>query len=489
MSTGQAGLQGQAPVITRGKVDPAEGKRVRPIDLMSEKAKYTKMWTVPDYRKVSPGELAGSTFMAVAQPEKGEKVIDFGCGTGRGSFYLAFMGAMDVTMLDFAPNCLDDDVKLAAKNQTGKLNFIEHDLMEDSPVFARYGYCTDVMEHIPTADVDRVLLNILSSARSVFFRISTEPDVMGPAYLNTPLHLTVQNYGWWAAKLLELDCTILHSENLGGAVDFYVTAWKQTLPNMEVNTVQPQILANIRENAKWPVNKITAHQIQDDVDVMLLCGGPSLSDFEDEIIEKWKAGTKVVTVNGAYNWALERGITNVNQCMLDARPFNKRFVEPARDDCYYFIGSQCDPSVFESLPHDRTFIWHCNTAEETVKLTNELYDEPAFCNGGSTVVSRAIVLLRVLGFKNQTIYGMDSCIFGDEHHAYPQLENEIPEPEVPVMVGDRTFICAPWMALQAFEFIRLIEHAGDEFSLTVKGDGLIAHILETGATLPLIKEL
>jgi hypothetical protein len=328
------GFAGQKPKLEIKPIDPKKPKKPRGFEALTEKEKYKKVWAMRDgaYRAVAPGELAGNTFVSVVKPEKGEEVIDFGCGTGRGSLWLGAMGGLNVTMLDFADNCLDDDMKTACKTQPDKYKFIEHDLMDKPPITARYGYCTDVMEHIPPDDVDKVLVNILGAAQSVFFRISTTPDIMGPKYFGegNHLHLTVQPYSWWVAKFIEHGCTILYSEDLGGAIDLYVSAWAKRLPEMEINTSVEKLCENIRENAKFGCNHIQAHEIQEDVEIMLLCGGPSLNDFKDEIIEKWKAGTKVVTVNGAYNWALDNGITNVNQCMLDSRPFNKRFCEPPR---------------------------------------------------------------------------------------------------------------------------------------------------------------
>ena len=197
---------------------------------------------------------------------------------------------------------------------------------------------------------------------------------------------------------------------------------------------------------------------------------------------------KTVTVNGTYNWAQERGITNVNQCMIDARPFNKRFVEPARDDCYYFIASQCDPSVFESLPHDRTFFWHATGSTAAVDVVDECYPEYIIAGGGSTVALRAITLMRVLGFKKMHIYGMDSCCVDGEHHAYSQPENNYKVKNIPVTVNGRVFDCQPWMAYQADDFVEMVKAIGDEFMLDVKGDGLIAHILKTGADGPIIEE-
>ena len=492
-TTARVGLGGEVPNTKITPIDPLKPKVERGIDTLSYQQLYEKMWTVDEYREVSPGELAGNTFLAVAKPERNSKVIDFGCGTGRGSFYLTFMGGMRATMLDFASNCLDEDVQNAMRNYPDKFEFIQHDLTLPAPSSAAYGYCTDVMEHIPEEDVDAVLYNILSSARQVFFRISTSLDVMGPRFVKKHLHVTVQDYAWWAAKFIEHGCSILHSEDLGGAVDFYVTAWKQKLPDMEVNTTQDQILENIKENAKWGCKHVRAHQVQEDAEIMLLCGGPSLNDYKDEIIQKHKDGVKIVTVNGAYKWCQDNGLHAVNQCMLDSRPFNKRFVEPARDDCFYFVGSGADPSVFEGLPPERTFYWHVYPYKDAMKIIAEDYPEHVMCVGGSTVALRAIVLMRILGFKNQTIYGMDSCLMDGEHHAYEQPENSGDPSTIVVNIETddgacRPFICQPWMALQAFEFIRMMEYAKDEFSLTVKGNGLISYILETGARLPELQE-
>jgi hypothetical protein len=49
----------------------------------------------------------------------------------------------------------------------------------------------------------------------------------------------------------------------------------------------------------------------------------------------------------------------------------------------------------------------------------------------------------------------------------------------------RVFSCAPWMISQATEFIEIIRRMGDAFELQIHGDGLLAHILEVGASATL----
>jgi hypothetical protein len=154
---------------------------------LSEKDLYRLMWQYDTYRVVAPGEDAVGTFMEVAKPVPGSMVIDFGCGTGRGSVALKKAG-LNPLLVDFADNCRDMEAIL--------LPFLEADLTQPIPLSAPYGFCTDVMEHIPTDDVGKVLTNILASAETVFFQISTVPDNMG-ALIGRPLHLTVRDHLWW----------------------------------------------------------------------------------------------------------------------------------------------------------------------------------------------------------------------------------------------------------------------------------------------------
>jgi hypothetical protein len=222
---------------------------------------------------------------------------------------------------------------------------------------------------------------------------------------------------------------------------------------------------------------------------MLLAGGPSLAEYENEIIAKRKLGIKAVTMNGSYGWALERGLGPVTQIVMDARPFNARFVQPIREDCLYLIASQCDPSVLKGLPRERTYIWH-TMIELTRDILTEHYPEGWYrVLGGATVLLRAIPLLGMLGYRRFSMYGCDSCLMGPEHHAYRQTENDH-APVVPIIATTdgrlisssdaegRIFYCHPWMIAQAAQFVEMIRSPiGDDLEIDIKGDGLLKHIL------------
>ena len=168
---------------------------------LSEREKYQLMWDFDSYRESSPGERVVDLFIDIVNP-KG-KVIDFGCGTGRAGIKIREKG-LDVLLIDFTDNCRDEEAQ--------SIPFIQCDLTKKIPAKSEYGFCTDVMEHIPTKDVETVIRNILNSAKTVFFQISTIEDSMGEL-IDQPLHLTVKPHSWWRDLFTSLGYEILWNDS------------------------------------------------------------------------------------------------------------------------------------------------------------------------------------------------------------------------------------------------------------------------------------
>ncbi len=184
-----------------------------PPEALSERDKYVKMWMLGAYRSLSPGEISAPVFLAAMNVEGKGPVIDFGCGTGRGGLALAREG-LDVMLTDFVSAARDEEAL--------ELPFLEWDLSKPCPLRAPYGYCCDVMEHLPPDQVEPVILNIMASASKVFFQIATVPDNFG-AVIGHQLHLTVRPHEWWADQLSR-SCAVAWDSRLEGRSQFVVEA-------------------------------------------------------------------------------------------------------------------------------------------------------------------------------------------------------------------------------------------------------------------------
>lgn len=182
----------------------------------AERQKYEKIWNNKNYRLVAPGESFVLPFIKSVRPKKGSTIYDYGTGTGRAALFLTLRG-FDVTPLDIAENCMDEEV---AERIGDKLQLVNlFDLPEDMPA-KDYGFCTDVMEHIPPEKVDTVLGNIKRTCGSCFFNICFTEDHFGET-IGEHLHLTVEGFEWWLDKLREFG-TVTQGRDLINIGVFYV---------------------------------------------------------------------------------------------------------------------------------------------------------------------------------------------------------------------------------------------------------------------------
>lgn len=170
-----------------------------PKEILSEREKYERMWAVKGYRAHSPGEAAVETFLTHVKG-RGD-LVDIGCGTGRAGLKLKEAG-FTVTLMDFTDNSRDYAAMV--------LPFIQHDVTQPFPFFSYYGFCADMLEHIPTEQVAVVLRNILKGTYCIFMQISTQPDTFGSS-INQDLHLTVRQGAWWKEQI----------EHAGGRVQWF----------------------------------------------------------------------------------------------------------------------------------------------------------------------------------------------------------------------------------------------------------------------------
>lgn len=177
-----------------------------------EEEKYAEMWTKQAYRIESPGMTLHKTFLELMEryaldvDGEGEKIqqptlYDYGCGEGLTS--LAFLEQdFKVTAFDITDGGLSHEIQMAIADDC--IDFIKGPLW-DFPLMSksRFGYCCDVMEHIPKEYVREVLRKIICNTSEIsFFSIAQIPDGCGQL-IGQQLHLTVEKFEWWKAHILD----------------------------------------------------------------------------------------------------------------------------------------------------------------------------------------------------------------------------------------------------------------------------------------------
>lgn len=181
----------------------------------TERAKYKEIWTdVPDYRGYSPGMENVSRFMDIVKPDRNSTILDIGCGTG--------LAGIEFEKLGLCPYWIDITDAAIVPEAHGR--FMEAALWSNWPNLRKFGYdygfCCDVMEHIPTEYTMLVIDRIISSCRTTWFQIALVPDQFG-AVIGKPLHLTVKPFGWWLERL-KLAGDVIDARDLCGQALYLV---------------------------------------------------------------------------------------------------------------------------------------------------------------------------------------------------------------------------------------------------------------------------
>ena len=169
-----------------------------------ERDKYTRMWGVDDYRNLSPGLAYVELFVDISKCQPGETLIDLGCGEGVAGNELTNKYKLEVEYLDIVK---DKDVLFSEvyREVIEKGNFWECALWDNSwilPEKRKYGYCCDVLEHIPPEYTMLCIKNILDGCEYAFLNICNIEDGFGPA-IGEKLHLTVCEFLWWKERIEE----------------------------------------------------------------------------------------------------------------------------------------------------------------------------------------------------------------------------------------------------------------------------------------------
>lgn len=262
----------------------------------------------------------------------------------------------------------------------------------------------------------------------------------------------------------------------------------ERMANGKMNTPPDTVLANIRSSVRRGHPQMRPNAVRQD-QVCIVGSGPSLRATETDLRDLLWSGAHLVTLNGAYQWAIARNFKPNTQVVMDARPSNARFVQPYVERCNYVLASQCAPALWDAVATYRD-VWIFHAVVKGEEDASAFLDEYYGGNwmgvvGGTTVASRAITLLRMAGYVRFHLFGIDCCWMDGAHHAIPQPENDrddrfaisyglTDQPET-----QRQFTVSSWHLKQFEDLLTIMKVNGTHFTLNVHGDGLFAHAMRT----------
>jgi hypothetical protein len=198
----------------------------------------------------------------------------------------------------------------------------------------------------------------------------------------------------------------------------------------------------------------------------IVCYGPSLADT-------WKLIKRpIVTVSGAHDYLVRRGIVPDFHVDCDPREHKARMLQNPQAKTIYLMATVCHPKYWEVLKGRQVRLWHLINGDDLETVAWVMQNHPEGANsmigGGSSVGQRAMNVMAALGYRRFNIHGMD-CSFTIDRHAGAHLGKE--QAKIMVKAGNRVFQTTRQMLQAAIEMEQFITTQDAEIAFF--GDGLM----------------
>ncbi len=421
---------------------------------------------IPSYG-TSSNQYAGEILELLAQIQ-GETILDYGCGKGD---LATILGR---TVREYDPAIPGKDAP---------------------PEPADLVCCTDVLEHIEPDKLDAVLEDIRCLAkRAVFLVIDT-----GEAFKRLPdgrnAHLIIEDAKWWREKLdgkFDVKSELVEKRKYRVIAHPYLAlgeikgkgAVDDAIRNEQVRINCGKVSKRIKI-----VNPFTPHKRV----AIIMCYGPSLEQswpsavHEKIAIDKAGQRADIVSVSGAHDYLIGRGIVPRFHVECDPRKHKADMIKKPHRGCEYLMASCVHPDIIQFLldRKRRVRLWHLDNGEASKEIAKEIDREAVMVGGGGSVGLRSIPLMMALGYRRFIVHGMD-CSFKDgASHAGHHTGKKQDHIEVRMEDG-RKFYTSPQLVsyLRSFDDLRQIVGDPDKnpthIEIVLRGDGMLQHALRVG---------
>jgi len=351
--------------------------------------------------------------------------------------------------------------------------------------------CTDVLEHIEPDLLDSVLEHINQCARSLVFIVIS----VIPATKNLPdgrnAHVSLHDADWWKKKLGE-KFAIKTWNDQGTEIVMVGSSVREIGDNLIAKSAvsdtlrYEQAVINSAKTKERVPGTAKAHAGR----CVLVCYGPSLHYTWHNIrAERRLYGAKIVSVSGAHDFLIEKGIIPDIHIDVDPREHKGFFTRNPHPEVNYWMASCCHPKTIDNLLSNKLSLWHVYNSQEDMKIIAPDGIEPGgyLISGGGSVGCRAMSVMFDQGYRSFSVYGMD-CSFANDGKQHAGEHSGKQQNEWPVRIGDRWFKSSGTLVFVAKGFMYVvralnqvaryngdpfIEGTNDRLELFLHGDGLL----------------
>ena len=353
------------------------------------------------------------------------------------------------------------------------------------PAQADLAVCSDVLEHIERDCLINVLEHLRQKAkRGLFLVIATRPSSRTLAD-GRNAHLIIEDGAWWKAQL-ERFFKIHSWHSDGNEVVVVVRRLHQIGDIKVISAVSDSIrFEQARINSVKCPRRLAILPVHDRA-VTIACYGPSLAQTWPQIAVERARGNLVLSVSGAHDFLIARGIVPDIHVDVDPREHKGFFTKNPNPAVKYWMASCCHPSVIDNLiPYDLT-LWHVLNSDEDHRIYHELERDAWLLAGGGSVGCRAVNLMYTQGFRRFSIHGMD-CSFADDGEQHAGAHSGKVQQEWEATCGGKRFRTSGTLIAIASAFLQnmtvLEERSrGDGDPVVIEGD-CIETILHGGGML------
>jgi hypothetical protein len=207
--------------------------------------------------------------------------------------------------------------------------------------------------------------------------------------------------------------------------------------------------------------------------IMILSGGPSLNDHAEEILA---FNGDVMAIAQTHQWCYKHAIPFNYAVFSDPREYCTQYIEQVDPAARYLIASHCHPKFVDKLKHlPFAELVHVGQAETEYRFKNDDGTTQHYVAVAAHTSLIGIKCAILMGYTDIHLVGMDSCYMNGQRHSY-EKPKQVDRKLMDVHVRGRAFLCDSSMAVQAMEMKEFVRRFGDQFQLTIYGDGLIANM-------------